>query len=86
MRDLDTYHLYVQAKTELEKLFNESGLDAQACLQILEPEMAHGFNEIRVQAEDLRNKGNIYDKCKEKQTSLFEGGVTEIHNQKPFQW
>jgi len=86
MRDLDTYHLYVQAKTELEKLFNESGLDAQACLQILEPEMANGFNEIRVQAEDLRNKGNIYHKCKEKQTSLFEGGVTELHNQKPFQW
>ena len=86
MGEVDGYHLYIQARSELTRLFNESGLDAQACLNILEPEMAHGFNAIRVQAEDLRNKFNVCYKDDKKQTSLFSKEGNSIHNERPSQW
>jgi len=83
MRDVYTYHLYIQAKKELEKLFNESGLDAQGCFNILEPEMAHGFNAIRVFAEELKNNGNVYYKKHNNQSSLLNQNDMKIHNQSP---
>ena len=86
MREVDKYFFYIQAKLELAKLLNESGFDAEACLKILEPEMAHGFNAIRVQAEDLRNKFNVCYKDDKKQTSLFSKEGNSIHNQRPSQW
>jgi len=71
MNSIKSYYPYAATVVAIEKILKRENLNVEKCLKIMEPELSHAFNAIRLIENKLKLKHIKSDKPHRKQNSLF---------------